>query len=248
MLRRLPLLMVSMRCASDGRVEIESSRLRGHAPLSSSSDEVVQPKAHLGEGTGADVVRRVPATLDDWAASLLWMLLKVHRGPLLTLTRLNPNNPIPEPEPSLTRTLLWMLRKVYRGPWCFGAYGAALDDPDDWTKVRWTESDGRRLRVASDAARALVGRAGCPCTVQLGLEFVFGPPPLDLRLDGWNAFASAQATAVTPSANEHRAELESQRLSDLSDLRAVIVASATVSHDSGSTASGSVLLQLESAG
>ena len=100
MLRRLPLLMVSMRCASDGRVEIESARLRGHAPLSSSSDEVVQPKAHLGEGTGADVVRRVPATLDDWAASLLWMLLKVHRGPLLTLTRPNPNNPIPEPEPS----------------------------------------------------------------------------------------------------------------------------------------------------
>ena len=135
-----------------------------------------------------------------------------------------------------------MLRKVYRGPWCFGAYGAALDDPDDWTKVRWTESDGRRLRVASDAARALVGRAGCPCTVQLGLEFVFGPPPLDLRLDGWNAFASAQATAVTPSANEHRAELESQ-----GDLRAVIVASATVSQD-GSTAPGSVLLQLESAG
>ena len=41
------------------------------------------------------VVRRVPATLDDWAASLLWMLLKVHRGPLLTLTRPNPNNPIP---------------------------------------------------------------------------------------------------------------------------------------------------------
>ena len=144
-----------------------------------------------------------------------------------------------------------MLRKVYRGPWCFGAYGAALDDPDDWTKVRWTESDGRRLRVAPDAARALAGRAGCPCTVQLGLEFVFGPPSQDLCPEGRHAFASAQATAVTPSANEHRAELESQRLSDLSDLsdlRAVIVASATVSHDSGSTASGSVLLQLESAG
>ena len=79
----LVLLMVSMRCASDGRVEIESARLRGRGPLSSSSDEVVQPKAHLGEGTGADVVRHVPATLDDWAASLLWTLLKVHRGPLL---------------------------------------------------------------------------------------------------------------------------------------------------------------------
>lgn len=135
-----------------------------------------------------------------------------------------------------------MLRKVYRGPWCFGAHGAAVDDPDDWAKVRWTESDGRRLRVASAAARALAGRAGCPCTVQLGLEFVFGPPSQDLCPEGRNAFASAQATAVTPSANEHRAELESQ-----SDLRAVLVASATVSQD-GSTAPGSVLLQLESAG
>jgi len=78
--------------------------------------------------------------------------------------------------------------------------------------------------------------------VQLGLEFVFGPPSQDLCPEGRNAFASAQATAVTPSANEHRAELESQ-----SDLRAVLVASATVSQD-GSTAPGSVLLQLESAG
>lgn len=97
MLRRLPLLMVSMRCASDGRVEIESARLRGRGPLSSSSDEVVQPKAHLGEGTGADVVRRVPATLDDWAASLLWMLLKVHCAPLLTLTRPTPFTPSLDP-------------------------------------------------------------------------------------------------------------------------------------------------------
>ena len=151
---------------------------------------------------------------------------------MLTLTR--PNlNPIPLPDPSFGCSARCIVAR--------GALGRTVP-PLMIPKVRWTESDGRRLRVASDAARALAGRAGCPCTVQLGLEFVFGPPSQDLRPEDRNAFASAQATAVTPSANEHRAELESQ-----SDLRSVLVASATVSQD-GSTAPGGVLLQLESAG
>lgn len=187
MLRRLPPLVVLLHCIPGKSVEIEAAYLRGQTPPSCSSSEVLPTQMHLGTATGVEVERRVPASLNEWAAPLLWNL-----------------------------------GKVYHGPWGFSAYGAFVDNHDDWCKVEWGNSGNTILDAAVRCASALARREPSACKVQLALELIFGPD------DG--AFAPNVQRGMASTALD---VLHSQPM--VSDLRTVLITSAAVKPCAGST-------------
>lgn len=126
--------------------------------------------------------------------------------------------------------LAYALAKVYccRRETVAGVYAAAVDDQDEWTKVRWREtSDGAAiLRVALDAAAGLA--RGDACTVRIGLELIFG----DARRGGSNDAVGSMALATAAVSAEARPE-------DAGDLRAVqVVAAAVVERGAAAESAG----------
>ena len=176
MLRRMPPLIVTVRCEPASPATVERIALAGSTappilpkPLFGEDDEddedesPIQARDLSEASSGAELAHHAVETSDDeWARQVSWSLAKVY---------------------------------CCRGP---GArYNSLLDDQDDWTKVVWAADDGMRImRAASAAATALMTHSGkASASVHVALECVFG----SAAQRGGGGEVNVRSTAVVPA-------------------------------------------------
>ena len=205
MLRRLPPLVVMMRCEPrDGGMSLMSARLGSE---------------RAGGSHAVPVPRALDADDDDEVTEDTEQRDEITHDHSATSTEVEPQL-LARPHDEWARGLIWSMNKVYccRETGCLQSsrpYASLVDDEDEWAKVEWGDADGATLvQTAGEAAQVLAQRAGKACTVHVALELTFGrPPPMPSQQQ---AGASEAVIRADPNAGAHVA---AGRRGDLMDVR-----------------------------